>query len=74
MIRDSPPELGFDEEEVVMPPGVRGLAYIAFSDKSGPLDQTDIERTVFLEDYRRWSTIRETGPDWSRHQGGRPRD
>ena len=52
--------------------GCPGPAYIVFSDESGPLDQTDIDRVVFLNPLGRWSVIRETGPDWPRHQGGRP--
>ncbi len=55
------------------PPGVRDLAYIALLDESGPSDQTDLHPTVFLDPQRRWSIIRETRPDWSRGQGGRPR-
>ena len=53
--------------------GCPGPAYIAFSDESGPSDQTDIDRVVFLNPLGRWSIIRETGPDWWRGQGGRPR-
>ena len=48
----------------VPPPGVRGLDYIVFSDESGPLDQTDIDRVVFLNPLGRWSRIRETERDW----------
>ena len=53
--------------------GGPGLAYIAFSDESGPLDQTDIDRTVFLNPLGRRSIIHEADPDWLEHQGGRPR-
>ena len=54
--------------------GFRGLDYIAFSDESGPLDQTDIEQTVFLNPLGRWSMIRETEANWLQSQGGRPKD
>ena len=50
----------------------RGLAYIVFLDESGPSDQTDINRTVFLDPLGRWSTIREVDPHWSPKEGGRP--
>ena len=49
-----------------------GLAYIVFSDESGPSDQTDIDRVVFLEVLGRWSMIPELHPDLSRGEGGRP--
>jgi len=55
------------------PLGWRGLAYIAHSDEFGPSDQTDINRTVFLDPLGRWSIIREVGSDWSSDQGGCPR-
>ena len=58
----------------VPPPGVRGLDYIVRSDESGPLDQTDIEWTVFLNPLGWWSVIRETERDWWEHQGGCPED
>jgi hypothetical protein len=57
----------------VPPPGARGPAYIAPSSERGPSDQTDINRTVFLDPLGRWSIIRETEPDWLSGQGGRPR-
>jgi len=53
--------------------GWRGLAYIGPSDEFGPSDQTDINRTVFLDPLGRWSIIREVGSAWSLDQGGRPR-
>ena len=46
-------------------PGARGPAYIVFSDESGPSDQTDIDRVVFLEVLGPWSIIREKCPDWA---------
>jgi len=55
-----------------MPPGARALAYIVFSDESGPSDQIDINRTVSLDPLGRWSVIRETGPVWTLKVGGRP--
>jgi len=57
----------------VSPPGARGPAYIASPNDCGPSDQTDLNRTVFLDPLGRWSMIREAGPDWPRHLGGRPR-
>ena len=33
-----------------MPPGARGPAYIAPPNEYGPSDQTDLNRTVILED------------------------
>jgi len=56
-----------------MPLGARGPAYIAPPNEYGPSDQTDLNRTVFLDRQRWWSTIRETCPDWSPGQGGCPR-
>ena len=53
--------------------GWRGLEYIVLSSEFGPSDQTDIDRTVFLDPLGRWSIIREVEPDWPRGQGGRPR-
>ena len=41
------------------PLGWRGLAYIAPLDEFGPSDQTDINRTVFLDPLDRWSIIHE---------------
>jgi len=52
--------------------GARGPAYIALPNECGPSDQTDLNRTVFLNPLGRWSMIREVGPDWPRHLGGRP--
>ena len=54
------------------PLGWRGLAYIAPSSEFGPSDQTDIDRTVFLNPLGRWSIIREVGCHWLPGQGGRP--
>ena len=50
----------FDSVEKVCSPGARGPAYIALPNEHGPSDQTDLNR-------------RETCPDWSPGQGGRPR-
>ena len=55
------------------PPGARGPAYIAPPNECGPSDQTDLNRTVFLNPLGRWSMIRKAGPHWPRHLGGRPR-
>ena len=63
----------FDSVEDVCSPWGRGPAYIAHPDERGPSDQTDLNCTVFLDPQRRWSTIRETNPDWSPGQGGHPR-
>jgi len=60
----------FDSVEEVCPPGARGPAYIALPKKRGPSDQTDLNRTVFLDPQRQWSTIRETCPDWSLGRAG----
>jgi len=54
------------------PPGARGPAYIAPPNECGPSDQTDLNRTVFLNPLGCWSMIREAGPDWPRYLGGRP--
>ena len=54
-----------------MPPGAKGLASIVFSDESGSLDQTDINRTVFLDPLGRWSVVPELDSVWSRGEGGR---
>ena len=62
-----------DSVEEVRSPRARGPAYIALPNEHGPSDQTDFNRTVFLDPQRRWSTIRETCPDWSPGQGERPR-
>ena len=56
-----------------MPPReARGLAYIALPNERGPSDQTDLNRTVFLNPLGRWSIIREASADWPLGQGGRP--
>ena len=55
-----------NRDEGVSPPGARGPAYIALPNERGPSDQTDLNRTVFLDPQRRWSIILEAEPDWSR--------
>jgi len=55
------------------PPGARGPAYIAPPNEYGPSNQTDFNRTVFLNSLGWWSIIRETELDWLRALGGRPR-
>jgi len=56
-----------------MPPlRAKGPAYIALPNERGPSDQTDLNRTVFLNPLGRWSIIREAGADWPPGQGGRP--
>ena len=62
----------FDSVEEISPLGARGPAYIALPNEHGPSDQTDLNRMVLLDPQRRWSMIRETCPDWSPGQGGRP--
>ena len=62
----------FDFVEEICSPGARGPVYIALPNERGPSDQTDLNHTVFLDPQRRWSLIRETCPDWSPGQGGRP--
>jgi len=57
----------------VPPPGARGPDYIAHPNEFGPSDQTDLNRTVFLNPLGWWSIIRETEPDWLRALVGRPR-
>ena len=47
----------------VPPPRAKGPAYIVPSSESGPSDQTDIYRTVFLDPLGRWSMIREVERD-----------
>jgi len=61
-----------NRDQGVPPLGVRGPAYIVPSSESRPSDQTDINRTVFLDPLGRWSMIREVERDWPKHQGGRP--
>jgi len=61
------------DNDVSSPLGWRGLSYIAPSDEFAPSDQTDINRTVFLNPLGQRSIIREVGSDWSSDQGGRPR-
>ena len=55
------------------PPGARGSAYIAPQNEYGPSDQTDIDRTIFLDLLGRRSTIREDEVDWPPSQGGHPK-
>jgi len=62
-----------NRDEEVSPPGASGPAYIALPNECGPSDQTDLNRTVFLDPQRRWSIILEAEPDWLLSQGGRPR-
>jgi len=63
-------ELGF---ESCSPPGARGLAYIVLPNERGLSDQTDLNRTVFLDPLGRWSMIRVVEPDWLSGKGGCPR-
>ena len=62
-------ELGF---LFSFPSGARGSAYIVLPNEYGPSDQTDINRTVFVNLLGRWSMIREVERDWPSGQGGRP--
>ena len=55
------------------PLGARGAAYIAPPNEYESSDQTDLNRTVFLNPLGRWSIIRETEPNWLRGLVGRPR-
>jgi len=57
-----------NEDCLLQGPG--GSAYIAPSSERGPSDQTDLNRTVFLDPLGRWSIIGETGPDWPRGRAG----
>ena len=54
------------------PPGARGSPYIVLPSEYGLSDQTDINRTVFLDPLGRWSMIHEIERDWWKKQGGRP--
>ena len=54
------------------PPGFRGSAYIVLPNEYGSSDQTDLNRTNFINPLSRWSMIREAEPDWLSGQGGRP--
>ena len=54
-------------------PGARGPAYIALPNERRPSDQTDLNRTVFLNPLGWWSIIREAEPDWLPEQGGCPK-
>ena len=62
-----------NRDQGVSPPGARGPAYIVPSSESRSSDQTDINRTVFLDPLGRWSIICEVERDWLKHLGGRPR-
>ena len=55
-----------DNDFSSLPLGWRGLDYIVPSSEFGLSDQTDIDRTVFLDPLGRWSIIREVGHDWPR--------
>ena len=55
------------------PQGARGSAYMVPPNEYGPSDQTDLNRTVFLNPLGRCSMIREAEFDWLSGQGGRPR-
>jgi len=55
------------------PPRARGSAYIVLPNEYGSSDQTDINRTVFLDPLGWWSIIREVERDWPPEVGGRPR-
>jgi len=50
----------------------QGSAYIVLPNECGPSDQTDINRTVFLDPLGRWRMIREVDHDWALQEGGRP--
>ena len=65
--------LGNGAKNALPPPEARGPDYIVPSSESEPSDQTDINRTVFLDPLGRWSMIREVERDCPKHQGGRPR-
>ena len=63
-------ELGF---QGLSPLGARWSAYIVLPNEYGPSDQTNINRTVFLNPLGRWSMIREAKADWPSDQAGRTR-
>jgi len=54
------------------PPGARASGFIVPSSEREPLDQTDIDWTVILDPFGRWSLVREESPDWILEGGGRP--
>ena len=62
-----------NRDEEVPPPGARGPGYIALPNECGPSDQTDLNRTVFLDPLGRWSIICEAEPDWSKMIGWVPK-
>ena len=54
-----------------MPPlGAREPAYIVPPNEYGPSDQTDLNRTIFLDPQRRWSIILEAEPEWWKSRAG----
>jgi len=57
----------------VSSPGAREPAYIAPPNECGLSDQTDLNRTVFLNPLGRWSIICKAEPHWLPEQGRRPR-
>ena len=46
---------------------------MVLSSEFGSLDQTDIDRMVFLDPLGRWSLVPEKSSDWSPTQGECPR-
>jgi len=54
-------ELGFQRSSTL---GASGPAYIVPPNEYGLLDQTDLNRMVFLNPLGRWSMIREAEHDW----------
>ena len=52
--------------------GPGGSGFIVPSSESGPSDQTDIDRVVFLKVLGRWSIVPKLESVWSRGEGGRP--
>ena len=57
-------ELGFEKENENASSRGQGVAYIALPNERGSLDQTNLNRMVFLNPLGRWSIICEAGPDW----------
>ena len=51
----------------------QGSGYIVLLSEYGPSDQTDIDRTVILDPFGRWSIIREKNSNWTPEGGRRPR-
>ena len=54
----------FDSVEEVCSSRARVPAYIAHPNERGPSYHTDLNRTVFFDPQRRWSTIHRSYPDW----------